>query len=211
MLMPRVTAQIQTRAQYALCLFAARLRKRRCARINYINHYFMRKAVSLALSLAIIGSVSARDYASVIAAAESLQYLKDAKAVAICDTDGFLDGGSLSFTFVAEDGKKMIFVLSAERQRKDGKRFLSVYQNQHIWLVPDASYDKSVTLLREKLAAGLVSGLLQKWPVYREDAEALCRLLKEGGHPKDLDDFYASGAKRAQEAHETFLRNKEKP
>ena len=166
--------------------------------------------LTLSLSLAFSGAVLARDYADAITSTASLQYLKDAKAVAISDTEMFFDGGSLSFTFVAEDGKKMIFVLSAESQRKERKRFLSVYQNQRIWLIPDSSYDESTILLREKLAAGLASGLQQKWPTFKEDAEALCQLLKEGGHPKDLDDFYARGAKRAQEAHEAFLRGREK-
>ena len=164
----------------------------------------------LALALAVGNSAFARGYADATTTAASLQFLKDAKAVAICEIDMFFDGGSLSFTLVAGGGQRRIFVLCAESQRQEIKRPLSLFDNQHIGLVPDSSYDESAVLLREKLTAGLASGLQQKWPAFAEDAAALCQLLKEGGHSKDLDDFYVRATKRSKDAHEAFLRSQEK-
>lgn len=160
----------------------------------------------VSLAVAVVGSGYARDFAAPVSATAALQYLKQAKAVAICETGGYFDGGSLSFTFAADDGQKMVFVLSCENQRNEIRKFLSIDHDRHIQLIPDSSYEESTVLLRQKLAAGLADGLQQKWPAFKDDAEALCVLLKEGGHAQDLDDFYLRSAKRLQEAHEAFLK-----
>lgn len=164
---------------------------------------------TLTLLLALGSTVLGRDFADAGSATAALQFLKSARAVSICDGDMFFDGGSLSFTFTTEDGRKAVFVLSAQNQRKVGKRFLSIYQKQQILLVPDSFYDESVNLLREKLEAGFACRLQQTWPEFKEEAKELCQLLKVGGRPHDLDELYAKRALRMKKTHEAVLKNKE--
>jgi hypothetical protein len=136
--------------------------------------------------------------------------LKDTRALAIKGIDLFFDGGSLLFTFESQEGKEILFVLSAPRQRKDQAHFLSLYKNSVIKLVPNSDYEEASTLLRQKLVAGMKSGLQQRWAAYNEDAEDLTQLLEHGGRRDDLTGFYLRSTERAREAHQQFLNKQQK-
>jgi len=155
-----------------------------------------------ALLLGLPSMLVARDEAKATDVLDYTDFLKKEKAVAISESNTFLDGGSLSFVVVGQSGKRATFVLSVPSQRKDPRHFLSIYQSGHILLIPASGYDELAALLHSKLREGLAHGFQAKWPAFQADAEGLAKLLVDGGHRNDLDEFNARSVQREKRAHD---------
>jgi hypothetical protein len=113
--------------------------------------------------------------------------LESMDALAISSSDVWFDpGGSMSFTLQSPTGASVDIVFSAEKGRHDLRRPLRM-SLPDMNLVSEADYQTLASLLSEKLAIGISSGLQGKWPSHSGEAAELSRLLIVGGYHGDMD------------------------